>query len=131
MSTQPTFDPFGTFVHIEDGGSASPVEVTETFWKELMSGERPDLNDGWLMAAYHVTGDSMWEVHPSGDEILYLLSGAVDVILQADDSEQVVELQAGAVCVVPRGTWHRQVVREAGDLLGITFGKGSHHRPVE
>lgn len=131
MATQTAFDPFGTFVHIVDGGAASPIEVTETFWQELAEGGYPELNDGWLVTAYHLASDTpRWEVHPSGDEILFLLSGAVDIILQDGDGERVVELRKGSGCIVPRGAWHRQIVREPGNLLGITFGKGSHHRPL-
>jgi mannose-6-phosphate isomerase-like protein (cupin superfamily) len=130
MSTQLGFDLFGTFIHIENEG-AVPIEVTETFWKELASGERPELNDGWLMTAFHMAADSpTWEMHPAGDEVLYLLSGAMDVVLQAADSEQVIELRKGSGCIVPRGKWHRQIVREPSDLLGITFGKGTQHRLV-
>ena len=46
------------------------------------------------------------------------------------DGERVLELRPGAACVVPRATWHRQRVREAGSLLGVTFGRGTQHRPV-
>lgn len=129
--TQSAFDLFSTFIQIKDGGSASPVPVTETFWQELMSGLRPELNDGWLMMALRRAADTpTWEMHPAGDEILYLLSGAVEIIMQGADGEQVIELRAGTACIVPRGAWHRQIVREPGDMLGITFGKGTQHRPV-
>lgn len=131
MLAQPGFELFGTFIHIEDGGSVSAIEVTETFWKELATGERHELNDGWLMAAFQMTADSQtWEIHPAGDEILYLLSGAIDVVLQGEDGEQVIELRAGRACIVPRGTWHRQIVHEPSELMGITYGKGTQHRSV-
>lgn len=130
MATRPAFDLFGTFIHIK-GESAAPLEVTEMFWKELAAGEHTELNGGWLMTAFHMAADSpTWEVHPAGDEILFLLSGAIAVVLQEVDSEQTIELRTGTACVVPRGTWHRQIIREPCDLLGITFGKGTQHRPV-
>ena len=38
-------------------------------------------------------------------------------------------LQPGTACVVPRGTWHRQIVHQPAELLAITYGKGTQHRP--
>ncbi len=130
---QSALNPFSTYVHIEDGGRATVLEVTETFWKELVTGNRPELNAGWLLAAYRMSADTpTWEMHPAGDEILYLLSGAIDVVLQEEDGERVIELRReSGLCVVPRGAWHRQIVREPGDLLGLTCGKGTEHRPVQ
>ena len=68
-------------------------------------------------------------MHPAGDEILYLVDGALDVILEQKNGERVVTLQPGTACVVPRGTWHRQIVHQPGELLAITYGKGTQHRP--
>jgi mannose-6-phosphate isomerase-like protein (cupin superfamily) len=131
MDKQPAFNLFSTFVHMREGGALSTVEVNEAFWRELMAGERKDLNEGWLVAAFRMTDNSpMWEMHPAGEEFLYLLSGAMEVLMEGEDSEQVVELRKGGACVVPRGTWHRQIVHEPCELLGITFGKGTKHRPV-
>ena len=131
MATQSTFDLFGTFVHMGTSGALSPVEVNETFWKELMQGERADLNEGWLVAAFSMSESApMWEMHPAGEELLLLLSGAMDVVMQDDSGERVVELRAGGACIVPRGTWHTQIVHEPCELLGITFGRGTEHRPV-
>lgn len=133
-----SFDLSGTYVHLEDGGVALPVEVTETFWQELMTGEarsdgvaRIAAGDGWLVTANRFERDTpMWEMHPEGDELLLMLSGALDVVFDGADGERAVELRAGSACRVPRGTWHRLVVREPGLMLGVTRGKGTQHRPV-
>lgn len=131
MASQPAFDLFSTFVHVKGNGAASSIEVNETFWQDLMTGARTDLNEGWLAAAFRMTGNSpTWEMHPAGDELLLLLSGKVDIVMQDGEDERIVELRAGRACIVPRGAWHRQVVHEPGELLGITFGKGTEHRPV-
>jgi mannose-6-phosphate isomerase-like protein (cupin superfamily) len=71
-----------------------------------------------------------WEMHPSGDEFLYLLSGRIACILEDAHGEQVVELRAGAACIVPQGMWHRLLVREPGSLLCMTPGEGTAHRPL-
>lgn len=126
-----SFDLFNTFVHMREGGALSTIEVNERFWQELMTGARTDLNEGWLIAAFRMTENSpAWEMHPAGEEFLYLLSGAMDIVMQDGGGERTVHLRAGTACIVPRGTWHKQIVHEPSDLLGITFGKGTEHRPV-
>ncbi|WP_044989003.1 cupin domain-containing protein [Sorangium cellulosum] len=136
--TQPGFDLRSTYLHLADGGDALPIEVRPTFWQELMSGdsEAADIRritdeGGWLVIRYPLTEDTpQWEMHPAGDEILVLLSGASDVVLEEQGGERVVALLAGAACKVPQGAWHRILVREPGDLLSITYGKGTQHRPL-
>lgn len=64
-----------------------------------------------------------WEMHPDQDEFLYLLEGAVDVFLRTDlelDNEETVKLRQGQACVVPQGTWHRQVVVAPCKMLFLT-----------
>ena len=74
------------------------------------------------------------ELHPDGDELLYLISGRARVILDDGDqehvgTERVQELEAGQAFIVPKGTWHRIDVLEPGRLVHITPGPGSAHRP--
>jgi len=117
VPTQSGFDLFGTYVHLGATGEAPAVEGGDEFWR-LPATELDRKFGGWLVSAYHMTGDTRaWETHPSGDELLYLLSGAIDVVLEMDDGERTIELRAGSACVVPRGRWHRQIVRSPGDIL--------------
>jgi len=138
IPTHSAFDPTNTYVHLEDGGEAMPVTVTATFWQELMTGDyhseettRVANGDGWLVTKFHMSNDSpTWEMHPAGDELLYLLSGAMQIILEDQGGNRVVELRMGEACLVPRGLWHRPMVRTSGDLLAITYGKGTQNRPA-
>lgn len=131
------FDLFGTHVLLENGGAAKAVMVTSTFWPELIAGDRTSEDvrhiadtDGWFMANFSMRRDSPnWEKHP-GDEILYMLSGALEVILEERGGNRTVALDAGGGCVVPRGVWHRTVVRTPGELLAITYGRGTQHRSI-
>ncbi len=123
------FDLVGTYVHLEDGGGAAPVVCDADFWPDLMAGRRR--YDGRLVMASRMTGSTAhWEMHPQGEELLYLLSGAVDVILEQAAGERRVALTNRTGCLVPRGTWHRIEVREPGELLFITAGEGTQHRPL-
>ena len=83
---------------------------------------------GTMAGTVHLTGDTPWEMHPRGDECLYLLSGAADLLVEAAGRNRVTKLSAGGACVVPRGRWHRLLVREPCDLLFITPTLGTRHR---
>jgi len=123
-----SFDLAETYIHL-DLPDAIELPVTPDFWQSI--DRRDDLSRGYLMMVAHMqhTGSS-WEKHPAGEEIVYLLSGAVDFVLDLPDGEQVVELRGQAGCVVPRDTWHRSIVIEPGDMLFVTPGEGTSHRPL-
>jgi mannose-6-phosphate isomerase-like protein (cupin superfamily) len=91
----------------------------------------PGAFGGVIAGAVRMTRDTPWEMHPGGDECLHLLSGAIDVVVEDGGFSQTIELRAGGACVIPRGKWHRQVVREPGELLFITPGAGTQHRAID
>lgn len=130
------FDLSLTFTFLESSGAAPLITMGEGFWEDLMSGSprSPDAarvarGEGWLVGIYHIEEDGKaWEMHPSGEELLAMLTGDMNLLLEIGGREVVVELPAGQAFVVPRGTWHRQVVRSPGDYLGVTYGKGTQHR---
>ena len=71
-----------------------------------------------------------WEMHPDGDETLTLLSGLIHLVFEDADGEHTFVLKPGASKVVPAGIWHRQIVLEPGELLFMTFGDTTKHRPL-
>ncbi len=124
-----TFDPVDTYVHLKDGPEAVLLEVGEDFWQKLP--ERSDLGDGRMLAVFRF--DESWksrEMHPAGDEIVYLLSGAIDLILFEDAGERVIPLRGRGACVVPRGVWHTARVLEPSEALHVTRGAGTRHEPL-
>lgn len=70
------------------------------------------------------------EMHPDGDELLFLLSGRVDVVLEDGGKHQTIPVGPGEAVVVPRAVWHRVVLRESSHVLHITPGPGGEHRPL-
>ena len=76
------------------------------------------------------------EIHPDGDELLYLVSGAIDVVVETGGTqesigeEHVTRVEPGQAFIVPRGLWHRVEVREPSRLVHITPGPGDGHRPL-
>jgi mannose-6-phosphate isomerase-like protein (cupin superfamily) len=126
---RPTFDLVSTYVRLADEGEAVPVDIGNDWWLQIDS--HCDFSNGRLVRAFLMTDNSSeWEMHPEGDELLFLLSGAIEMILQNGDRERVLELRPGAACIVPRGVWHRANIRRASKGLFITPGKGTQHRPV-
>jgi mannose-6-phosphate isomerase-like protein (cupin superfamily) len=122
------FDLATTYVQLDDGPAATAVEVDDEFWERIDS--RPELHGGRLVGTFHNAEDwGVWEMHPAGDEVVCLLSGAIDVVLDEEGGERVVELRPGSTCIVPRGVWHTATVHEPGDTLHITRGEGTQHRP--
>ena len=122
------FDLISTYAQLRDDGSALVTDGGDAFWSTLAG--RPELHGGRLLGATAQTKDwSHWEMHPAGDEILILMSGAFGLqIERADGTIETIEMRAGSTCVVPRGLWHRGLAREPGQLVFITPGAGTQHR---
>ncbi|WP_394824532.1 hypothetical protein [Pendulispora albinea] len=121
--------PARTYIHLSNLGGASAIDVDERFWETL--GSRDDLLEGRLLGLMHLESDSdHCEMHPSGDEILILLSGAIDVIVHQPEGDVVTRLTGLGACIVPRGIWHRVLVRAPSEMIFVTPGKGTEVRPI-
>ncbi len=90
----------------------------------------PPRVDGLLIGAPLMTRNAphRGELHPDGDEILYVVSGSVEVVLEEEGGDRRVPAVAGQAVVVPRGIWHRVELQEPTRLLHITPGPGGDHR---
>jgi quercetin dioxygenase-like cupin family protein len=127
MSKAFTLD--STFVNLRPDDSAQLLKIGPRFWATI--GRRTDLGDGRLMGVTAQKADwPHWERHPGGEEILTMLSGEMDLVLETRSGERRVRLKTGQTFVVPRGIWHRGVGRKPGKLMFITPGAGTEHRPV-
>lgn len=69
------------------------------------------------------------ERHPDGDELIYLVSGRAEIVLEEESGERSVTLEAGQAFVVPKGTWHRVLVLEPCEIVYVTPGPNGEHRP--
>jgi mannose-6-phosphate isomerase-like protein (cupin superfamily) len=54
------------------------------------------------------SGESQWERHQQGDEIVSIVAGATTLTLIANDEDapQSFEMTAGMLIVIPQGYWH-------------------------
>jgi len=123
------YDLAATYLHIKSNSTVVPVEVDEEFWARIH--ERTHLHEGRMVMLLPMTEDwPTWERHPAGDEIVYMLSGAMYLVLKLPVGERSVSLTAKHACIVPRGIWHTGKVREPGEALFITPGVGTENRPL-
>jgi len=122
------FDLATDYLSLPDGPDVARLEVGPDFWETIE--ERTDLGER-LVGVFRYDADwSSWEVHPEGDEVVVLLAGAVDLVLDLPGGERRVELRdRGATAIVPRGVWHTADVLASGEALHITRGEGTTHRP--
>jgi mannose-6-phosphate isomerase-like protein (cupin superfamily) len=120
-------------VHLEDGPHARALEVTADFWDRIATDE--GLAKGRIMGAFYARHPndlhpSKWEMHPAGDELLYLCSGAIDLVLDEPGGERTVELRSDSAYLIPPGIWHRLLLREPGLLVVVTRHDGTQLRDV-
>ena len=64
-------------------------------------------------------GQSSWERHPQGDEVLQVLEGSVEVTIMGESAETL-SLGAGMIAVVPGSRWHRLYSADGVTLMTIT-----------
>jgi mannose-6-phosphate isomerase-like protein (cupin superfamily) len=121
-----------------EGTSARRIEVpVGEFWAQVMSGAPTDravahvvVSDGWLVTQYDIHGTTDHEeMHPNGDELHYLVSGDLDLVLvDGAGTEHAISMQPGSIANVPRGVWHRIVARTPSRGVAFTAGRGTQHR---
>ena len=91
----------------------------------------PERIDGATIGFVSVIGDAPHggEVHPDGDEILYVISRKLRVIGESDPNAAI-ELGTGDACIVRKGEWHRVSMIEPAQLIHITPGPRGDYRPL-
>jgi uncharacterized cupin superfamily protein len=128
------FDLSRTFVHLGQGSTAIPLpdfEWSAEYLEAYRSRFEADAGEGRLVCvlAQEATWNG-WERHPAGEELVYLLSGRVDVVQEIDGEDHVVALRPGDAMINPANVWHTARVHEPGLALFVTPGAGTEHRPL-
>jgi mannose-6-phosphate isomerase-like protein (cupin superfamily) len=120
-----------THLRLRPDAGADTLPVTEAFWPDLIAGKYGDFHHEFLVSASRFEADwDSWEIHPNGDEIVILLNGAMDFILERSEGNQTASLRhTGDFVFVPRATWHTANMIEPANLLFITAGEGTQGRP--
>lgn len=125
------FKAVDTYLHLGPEGTSVPLEVNETFWEKLATGGFDHLGPGRLVSTYEFSADwTGWERHPAGEEVVILIAGALEFVLESAQGERNIALdQPGQFLLVPRGVWHTANVAASATALFITPGDGTEHRP--
>jgi mannose-6-phosphate isomerase-like protein (cupin superfamily) len=119
-----------TFVVMGPDFSATGVDVTATIWEDL-DRTYDQFKQHLLVARFDFEADwPSWEMHPAGDEVVVLLSGRADLILDRGGKHVVSSLaDPGAFVIVPKGVWHTARTSTPTTMLFITPGQGTENRP--
>lgn len=120
-----------TFVVLDDTGNAIPIAVSDRFYEKLEQ-QFGDFKGKRLISHYTFEQDwDSWEMHPAGEEFVYLLSGQVDFVLEQEGGEEIVSLNTpGQYILLPRGVWHTAKVHTPSSVLFITPGEGTQSRSL-
>jgi mannose-6-phosphate isomerase-like protein (cupin superfamily) len=101
---------------------AEPKPVTPNFYAELgdFAGhilfQQFEFDKAW----------PTWEMHPEGDEIVYLVEGDTDFALSLPDGEKTVRVsQPGSYVIVPKGVWHTARPHKKTRMVFFTPGNGT------
>ncbi len=65
-------------------------------------------------------GDSPWERHTAGDELVLVLKGKTELTILTEDGKETLSMEAGMVTVVPKGLWHRFHAPQGVSVLTAT-----------
>src|SRR5215470_9026818 len=94
-------------------GATTEAEAKASFAK------LDDFGQGGIFLA-KFSGQTPWERHRNGDELVHVLAGEVDLTVLTETEPVTLTLAAGSIFVVPLGLWHRQLARSPVTLLTAT-----------
>ena len=121
-------------VHLGLGATAEvepEFSGDESWYAGYVDRHMEDGIEGRLVAMHTFDAPwDMWEMHPSGSEVVLCLAGTMTLHQEhPDGSVATVALCAGEYVINPPGTWHTADVESSATALFITAGTGTEHRP--
>jgi uncharacterized cupin superfamily protein len=97
-----------------DGRGEATEEQAKAAFAELSK-----FRDGAIFAG-SFNGQSPWERHRKGDEIVQILAGETNLTIITPDGHEKLLLGAGMLVVVPQGCWHRFEAPESVTVMTAT-----------
>jgi len=88
-----------------------------------------NFNNGGIFTG-SFAGDSPWERHGNGDEIVQVIAGETELTIMTDTGPETLSLSAGMMTVVPQGAWHRFHAPDGVSVLTAT-PQPTDHTDVE
>ena len=119
-----------THLRLRPDGRAEPLPVSPSLWPDIMAGKLGTFHNEYLVITANFEESwTSWEMHPNGDEIVILMSGAMDFVLDTPDGEEKCCVRnPGEFIFVTKGVWHTANVVQPSTMLFITAGEGTQHR---
>jgi mannose-6-phosphate isomerase-like protein (cupin superfamily) len=116
------------FAILSPAGAATVKSLSPDFYAEL---DRDfDGFKGHVLISQH-SWDApwpTWEMHPHGDELVYLIAGDSDLVLWRDGVEEIVRVDApGQYVIIPQGVWHTARPHAPTTMLFVTPGAGTRN----
>ena len=109
-----------------------PVFTGDGAWYEAYEARHAaDGAEGRLVTLFTFTEPwNSWEMHPSGDEVVLCIAGAITLHQEFPDGRtDIVTLGVNDYAVNPPGTWHTADIDGSATCLFITAGQGTQMRP--
>lgn len=125
-----SLDLSSNYIDLRGVNSAKPLQIDDDFWWKLANGSIHPTPDRLLMHAHQSQSWDHWERHPKGEEVIIQISGETVLLLETDIGYQHVPLKGFQTVIVPRKSWHTLHVHQPADMIFITPGEGTEHRPV-
>ena len=109
---------------------ANRLEIGKDFWRDLEAGRLGAIEH--LVSCWTVDADwNHWEYCAKGGDLVCLMSGCVELLLERADTTETVRLERPAdALLIPADTWYRATVVAPGMLLFVTHGGGNRTRPA-
>lgn len=111
---------FGALSFMGERRPDTPAEQLQDCFAQLAN-----YRDGAITIG-HYAGQSEWERHPQGDEVVMVLEGFTTLFLLQEGKEQAHELRAQGLVIVPQGVWHRFETPEGVKVLTVTPQPSEH-----
>jgi PhnB protein len=70
---------------------------------------------------------SSWERHPGGEEMIYVVEGAAEIVTLTDAGPVRSTVREGSLFVCPQGLWHKTFPRPSVASLYLTPGEGTEN----
>lgn len=130
LETAVTLLPEATYALLDAHGGIRRLPGGDEFWRQPPQALEA-LGGDWLVTESCGDADwAHWEMHPDGDEFVYLLDGDIEFRLEMPEGLVVQRLSGRGAIIVPRGVWHTARLLRSSRMFFITRGGGTQHRPV-
>jgi quercetin dioxygenase-like cupin family protein len=121
-------------VHLGAGSTAvvePPFGGTPDWYEAYAARHAADGAQGRLVSMHSFDAPwTVWEMHPSGAEVVLCTSGSITLLQERADGTVVsVVLKPGQYAINEAGVWHTADVERRATAVFITAGRGTEHRP--